>query len=180
MKDRRGRLLKDRPSVRRCDVQNLRDLGIIWADYLAGNFKVIEPGLDNEEFLSRLLNVLAVWDSVWFVEDKSKHYGAGVGPVSILGVKTDGWRIEPHLHHFSWSSTRQKLRAWVAVLQMLRHDRDVGVIFVLAEAKDKKFFDHVARYGVLFPKGLISGGLPIGDGVLYILRGKKQCLGFRS
>jgi hypothetical protein len=175
-KNLRDRLLKHRPSVRRCDVTNLRDLGIIWADYQAGNF-FLQPGLTNEQFLDGAMAILAVWDSVWFVEDNSTHYNSGRGPVAILGIKTDGWRVEPHVHHCSWSSTRQKLRTWVAVLQMLRYDKDVGVLMVIAQEEHKTFFDRLVKYGVLFPKGRIAGGLPTGAGLLYTIRGKKQCLG---
>lgn len=174
----RDRLLKNRPSVRRCDVENLRDLGIVWADYRAGNF-FFQPGLSNDEFVSAALPLLSSWDSVWFVEDNSSQYGAGEGPVAILGIKTDGWRVEPHIHHFAWATTRQKLRAWVAVLQMLRYDKEIGVILLIVQEEHKTFFDHVVKYGVLFPKGRIAGGLPTGNGLLYTMRGKKQCLGFQ-
>lgn len=162
--------------MRRCDVQNLHDLGVIWADYKEGNF-FLPPELDNEQFTEGALSILSAWDSVWFVEDVSKRFSSGKGPVAIIGIKTDGWRIEPHIHHFAWATTKQKLRSWVSVLQMFRYDKDVGVILVIAEEKHKTFFDHVVKYGVLFPKGRIAGGLPTGNGVLYTMRGKKQCLG---
>jgi hypothetical protein len=148
----------------------------MWADYQVGNF-FFEKGLSNEEFISSTLKLLAQWDSVWFVEDKSSQYASGNGPIAILGVRTDGWRVEPHLHHFSWSTTRQKLRAWASVLAMLKNSDEIGLILLMVEEKHQKFFDRFVKYNLLFPKGRVSNGLPTGGGFLYTIKGKKQCLG---
>jgi len=175
-KGRRERLLKSpRPRLRRFDAQNLRDLGIVWAEYSTGNF-YLPAGLSNDEFVDQLLSMLAIWDSLWFVEDASTQFSSGTGPVALVSIRSDGWRIEPHMHHFSWSTTRQKLRSVIALLQMLRHDKNVGVVFCVVEERLKHFFDHVCQYGVLFPKGRLLQGLPTGTAFMYSIKGKRTCL----
>jgi len=179
-KARRERLLKQRPLLRPFDPQNLRDLGLIWADYKAGNF-YLPPGLTNEQFLEALAKILLLWDSVWFIEDDSMQYASGRGPVSLVGINTDGWKVEPHVHHFAWASPKRKLRAWVALLHRLRNNKEVGLIFVVALEKDKPFFDHlVNQYGVIHPKGRLLNGVPTGVGFMYAIKGRKPCLGQQS
>lgn len=172
-KSRRDRLLKHRPSLRRCDLANLPDIGILWAEYWRGGF-YLEPGLDEDDFMAAVRAQLAAWDSLWFMDDRCAQYASGTGPVALVSIRTDGWRVEPHVHHFSWSSARQKLRTVVALLQLLRHDRNIGVVLVIAD--NKRFFDHVCGYGVLFPKGQLHNGLPTGLGHIYTVKGKRQCL----
>lgn len=172
----RSRLLKQRPNIRPFDFSGLKDLGIVWADYKAGNF-YLEPGLTNEQFIQRFHQIVVLWDSLWLVEDNVPQYSSGRGPVGIIGVRTDGWRVEPHVHHFAWSTPRRKLRTWVGLLQWLRYS-DVGLIMAIVEAKDKSFFDHLCEYGVLQPKGgEIHSALPTGSGYMFVSKGKRKCRG---
>lgn len=159
---------------------NMRDIGIIWADYQQGNFYLPE-GLTNEEFTNTVLQVLSVWDSLWFVEDRSARYSAGTGPVSLMAIRSDGWRVEPHVHHFAWATSRQKLRVMVSIFQFLRYNKDVGIVLAIIPQSEKRFFDHVSSYGVLYPKGgEIQGALPSGTGFMYTVRGKRECHSLRQ
>jgi hypothetical protein len=173
-KQRRDLVLKNRPHIRPVDLNNPKDIGIAWADYKNGGWGLPE-GLNNEQFIDQFLRVISIFDSVWFAEDDNKAFSTGRGPVSLIVHKTDGWRVEPHVHHFGWARKRNKLRTLVSLFQMLRHDKEVGVCVVFAEEKDKKFFDGLERYKVLFPSGFVPNGLISGNAFVYSVKGKRRC-----
>lgn len=172
-RERRERLLKNRPFVRRFDIHNLNDIGIVWADYQRGNF-LLPAGLDNDQFKRALIDLLLVFDSIWFVEDSSHAYSSNKGPTALIGIRSDGWKVEPLFHHFKWATQRNRFRAVVATLQMLRYSRDVGVCVYYAPESQKPFCDHLKEYGVLFPSGKVLHGRPEGAAYVYSVKGKKE------
>jgi hypothetical protein len=178
-KQRRDLVLKNRPHIRPIDLNNPKDIGIAWADYKKGGW-LLPEGLDNEQFIKQFHHVISIFDSVWFAEDDNKAFSSGRGPVSLIVGKTDGWRVEPHVHHFGWASKRNRLRTLVSLFQMLRHDKNVGVCVVFAEQDTKAFFDKLERYKVLFPSGFVPNGLPTGNSYIYSVKGKRRCLGLQG
>ncbi len=172
-KEKRDLLLRDRPHVRRCDLTNLKDVGILWADYQRGNFKA-PPGLSKEQFAEAVKDIALFCEQIWFVEDNTRAFQSGRGPVSLVSVRTDGWKYEPRAHHFSWASKRNKARSVVAFLQMMRYDKEVGACVVFGGEDEKVFLDALRDYGVLYASGKVQHGLPEGTAYIYSIKGKRE------
>jgi hypothetical protein len=139
-----------------------RDIGILWAAYKAGSFDMPEMGQD--EFANAVMDYLSGFDSVWVVEDKTKQFAAGRGPVAAVCVAVDGAVIQPKAHVFKWASKKNILRGVVAFLQMIRYSKDVGAC-VIFDSQRNAMLDRMKRYGLFL--------WHIGNGV-YCLAGRKN------
>ena len=173
-RERRALILKNRPKIRRIDVSDDRDIGIVWADYQRNPEFPGPKGLAQEDFADQFKTACAFWDSVYFVEDDSKVFRSGRGPVGVIKIKTNGWRIEPEATVFSWATKRNILRCCVAFFQMIRHDRSVGACVVFAPESAKKLLDRMFHYDVLFRAGRIRDAIPGALAHVYVIRGKRD------
>lgn len=168
-KDKSRLFRKSRPLIRKFEEN---DRSILWAAYKAGSFDIPE-GLVDTEFLIALAQRFGNNDLLWVVEDDHKGFKSGRGPVSLVGIKTDGWTYRPSAVFFKWASKRNILRCWVAFFQFIRSRKDVGVCVVEVREKEKEMPFRMRDYGLLFPRGRIPNGSPDGDVFVFSITGKK-------
>jgi hypothetical protein len=176
MKEKRDRLFKrGRPNVRNIIVDENgrvhKDIGIIWVAYKKGSFLFLREGMNEQEFFLEIKR-LSEESSLYMIDDSNKEYN-GIGPIAIVNIDTDGWKIEPHAIIFPWASNRNKIKAVVAFFQMVRYQK-IGCCVVYSLAESKPLFDKAQEYGVLNYVGKIPNGDPRGDEYLYTIRGKRK------
>lgn len=160
---------KSRPEVRPFEA---KDRGFLWAAHLAGVFG-LPADMSQEAFLAEMAQMFGAYQFIWVLEDDSTKFRAGRGPVAIVGIRTDGWTMEPAPMWFPWVTKRNVLRACVAFLQMIRYQKDVGVCLIRAGKAQSGALNHMARYGVLYQRGRIPHGSAAGDVYVYSINGKK-------
>ena len=165
---------KGKPFIR--PYQHERDAWVLWAAYDLGAFRFLGEGLQAEEFHRALYaySARAGMAGLWLIEDDSKHFRGGRGPVCLVGIKSDGWRIEPHFEWFKWASPRIVLRGYVIFFQKVRFAKDVGVCLVRTVRRYVSTFHHLRRYGVLYYVGKIPNGYPNDDEFDFTVKGKLQ------
>lgn len=144
--ERRARLFKkSRPHIRPLEG---KDMGWLWAAYKAGSFSFPEE-LSQEQFAEHMRNALQGQRN-YLVEDDSRRFSSGRGPVALIGEVTDGERIEPAVAIFKWATLRNVLRGFVAYFQWVKY-RPITECVVRAEAKDK-LMKKMVDYGVIYPR----------------------------
>lgn len=146
------------------------DMGILWAAYKSGSFEF--GPMDQHTFASFILQRLQGL-GVWLMEDENKGFRKGSGPVCIVTIRSNGWKIEPEVHWFSWATKRNKLRCATAFIQKTCYDKSVGCCEF--RASEGKLLHHVKKY---VPKlrfaGKIWFGTPAGDQFIYSIKGAKH------
>lgn len=176
MKEKRDRLFKrGRPYIRQLQIMEdgkySKDLGILWVAHNREPFYQFPEKMTKEDFAAHFESIEDKCE-VLVVDDFNKEYKSGVGPIAVVFVHNDTWRIEPHTVLFPWATTRNKLRAAVAFLQMARYKK-IGVCVVKTIEALKPLFDKCTQYGVLQYVGKIPHGDERGDEYIYSVRGKK-------
>ena len=171
-KQRRDRLFKfSRPNIREVTLIDengyTKDMGILWGAY--GN----NMGATQKEFADIMTEELKAHDKSWLVEDKNASYENGYGAVGLLYGQYDGWELTPTFDIFEWATPRNTLRAVVSFLQMMRYNKDIGIVSVHSPSKTKRFFNHIQKYGVLKYVAKLPNGNADGDRYMYYLRGRK-------
>lgn len=173
-KDRRDRLFKtSRPNIREMSLVDengyTKDMGILW-----GAYKLDSSGdLSQEEFADFIMNNVEPYSKKWLIEDKNAQFGSGYGPVGMMCANYDGWEISPTFEKFEWATSRNILRSVVSFLQMMRYDKDVGIVVVDTLFENKGFFNHVTKYGVLKYASKIPSGREDGDKYTFYIKGRK-------
>jgi len=175
MKEKRDRLFKGgRPNIRPLIISEgdrySRDLGILWAAHNRVPFYDFPKDLSRENFAKSVEDISKIRELL-IIDDYSKEYTSGNGPIAVFFISGDGWRIEPHTVIFPWATARNKLRCAVAFLQMARYKK-IGVCLIKSIKESKPLFDKCIEYGVLHYVGRIINGDPRGDEYLYSVRGK--------
>lgn len=175
-KERRDRLFKtSRPNIRELTLVDqhgyTKDMAILWGAYKQGAFNL--PDVSQEEFATIMADSIAEFQKKWMIEDNTSKFESGYGPVGMVYAVYNGWELIPSIELFSWASTRNKLRAAVSFLQMMRYDKTIGIVSVNSLKDSKNFFNHVSKYGVLKYVGKIPDGDERGDKYLYYIRGRK-------
>ena len=117
----------------------------------------------DEDFLPWVEHTFSAYQEVIILEDDNARFGAGRGPVGIVGAITNGYLFEPHVEWFEWATPRNKLRAAVAFFQKYRW-KGLGVIRVHTLKESTPFFRRLKKYVPLFPVGRIPGGDSLGRG----------------
>lgn len=169
-KDRRKRLFwKSRPKFRPYEP---KDNGFLWAAYKAGSLPIPE-GLEQAEFIAEVAKLYGGFPLVWVAEDDSPSFKSGRGLVALIGLKADGWVIEPHPVFFKWATKRNVLRCCVAFFHMMRYQKDVGVCLVRCLKDAMKLMKKMESYGVLYLRGRLPKGSPKGDVFLFSIDGGK-------
>ena len=176
-KERRDRLFKtSRPNIREMSLIDeqgyTKDMGILWGAYKQGSFDL--PEVTQEEFATNMLNETTPYSKKWLIEDKNSQFGGGYGPVGMVCAFYNGWELEPHLEVFSWATKRNILRVAVSFFQMMRYDKEVGIVNVHSLKDTTGFFNHVEKYGVLKFAAKIPDGDKRGDKYVYYIRGRKS------
>ena len=175
-KEKRDRLLKTRPFIRPLEIFDSgnyhKDIAILWTAHKLQPFHGIDENLSQERFASEI-DRLSRDISFFMAEDVTTAFDSGKGPVGLISVVGDGWRVEPHVTFFSWASARARLKVAVSFLQWIQYKK-IGVCVVRCLREDKNLFDHCRDYGVLFFAGKIIGGNEEGDEFLYSIMGKSN------
>lgn len=149
------------------------DVGILWAAYKNGSFNF--PQMDQKSFAEFTLTSLTRFNSVWIMEDFNKGFRSGFGPVCLIGIHSNGWKITPTVFWFSWATIKNKLRCAVAFVQKTRFEKSVGVCEFRAEQGGIKLLKHTIKYvPTLRYVGKIWFGTPNGDQYIFSVRGKKD------
>ena len=175
-KERRDRLFKtSRPNIRELSLVDqqgyTKDMAILWGAYQQGSFDL--PEASQEEFAQVITEAINDYQKKWMIEDKNAKFNDGYGPIGMVYAAYNGWELVPSLELFSWASTRNKLRAAVSFLQMMRYDKSVGIVSINSLKDDKDFYNHVSKYGVLRYAAKIPNGDENGDKYIYYIRGRK-------
>ena len=151
------------------------DMGILWAAYKAGSFPLMDSGKDMAGFAKSMIAIAASLHEVAIIEDDNRSFQSGRGPVAIIGIRSDGWRYEPHIDYFKWATRRNILRATIQFLQMARYSKEVGVVILRSLKETSSLFMHAAKdYGVLNFVGRIPHGTARGDEYLFSTMGRKE------
>lgn len=171
-KERRDRLFKgERPHIRPFDLQ--KDFWVLWGAYDLGSFASLPKGWSKELFADYLIKIIGSHSSALVSEDKCKYFKEGRGPVSLILIDNYGWRVEPIMDFFKWTTPRMVLRSQIAFLQMVRYSSDIGVCLVRSPEKYQEWFNRFREYGVLFPCGRVPYGRQDGDETLYYVSGNR-------
>lgn len=173
-KERRDRLFKSsRPNIREMSLMDnegyTKDMGILWGAYKMGSF----GETTQEDFAHHMMSEVQPYAKKWLVEDFNAKYESGYGAVGMVCAVYNGWELEPRLEMFPWSTPRNTLRTAVSFLQMMRYNKDIGIVNIYSLEDSKKFFHHVSKYGVLNYATKIPNGDASGDRYIYYVRGKK-------
>lgn len=70
-------------------------------------------------------------------------------PVGIVMNRTDGYRMEPHVIWFPWSSDRNRLECAMKFLHDMRKPPYSRVAILNLRPEDAPFYERIARYNVL-------------------------------
>jgi hypothetical protein len=147
-----------------------RDIAICWVAHSKEPFFAISA-TDQDGFAVELAGVTKT-ATLLMAEDSNPYYESGEGPVALVSVHTDGWKVEPHCEFFPWATAKNKLRVFVAFFQMARYKK-IGACVASSLDDSKPLFDKTSSYGVLHFVGKIPNGDPRGDLYLYSVRGKR-------
>jgi len=173
-KQRRDRLLKNRPIIRPLQIYNgsgyHKDIGILWSAHQLKPFPSIPEDMPQEDF-AKAFEEMAGEVDFFMIEDDNRSFESERGPVSLIGIFNDGWKVEPHSDTFPWATKKNILRVAVSLLHWIQYKK-IGVCVIKCEESSKNLFDHCSKYGVLFYVGKIVGGNVNGDELIYSIMGK--------
>lgn len=147
-KQRRARLFKkSRPHIRQLEA---KDMAWLWAAYRRGSFK-FPPDMTQGDFTAYIEQAMQ-GVSQHIVEDENKQFSSGSGPVALIGIASDGLRIEPGVAVFSWATPKNVLRGFVAFFQWIKSE-PISECVVRVPAKDK-LMKKMVDYGVIYPRAM--------------------------
>ena len=133
------------------------DLPFLWAAYRKGAFQGFPEGLAPSDFNAELVSRLKGVGEAHILTapgTRGKHT-----PTGLVTTTTDGYKTWPRLVWFPWSSSRNKVECFVKWVNEARKTRKV--LFEV-EPADKRFMDHMARYGIVTCRGLEPDGFAPG------------------
>jgi hypothetical protein len=141
----RGVTLKRNPAFRPVAEADLKWIGAAWRK---GGLKALgedfaRTDLAPDEMLGRARELLSRLPSAWMLEAPVQGRPR---PVGLLAGTVDDRRLTPHVLWFPWASKRNRLEAVVKFLNVARRD---FVVLVWARRDEAKFFECVARHGIL-------------------------------
>lgn len=170
-KELRERLFrKSRPQARRLEILDgesySKDIGILWAAYKAGSFR-IDDGLSQEDFVLAIETTLKSFQHAWIIDDDSAQFSSGRGPVALVGANTLNLIVEPKITFFKWATKRNILRSSIAFLNMIRHSKKTGIVTVRTDKARTVLPNHLKRYDMLHYIGKVAE-----NEYLYSVRGR--------
>ncbi len=170
---------KDRPNIRPLEIYTDsgigKDMGILWAAYKKGSFLKLPADLDKDEFSILFENIVSQYTKGWIIEDSNASFSDNYGAVGFVLAVSNDWELEPHFEKFSWSTKRNTLRSCVSFFQMMKYNKDIGIVNVLtSDNDDKRYFKKLNKYGVLNFVGTVPKGDINGDRHIFYVKGKKK------
>jgi hypothetical protein len=178
-RERRERLFRNgRPIIRLLQFHDgdeyHDDIRVAWVAYSKSTCYSVPPGLTQDEFVDFLMNMNNA-APLYMIADFNKSYKGGKGPIMVIQISGNDWKVTPHAQVFPWATPRNVLRCSVSFLHMMKY-KNIGVCVVHALKSSVPLFNRCMEYGVLFRSGMIAGGDPRGDEFIYSIRGKRACL----
>lgn len=179
-RENRARLFRrSKPTIRQArlftDSGYGEDMATLWAAYKLGSFPLMEnQDMTQDEFGKFIAATCMGLNDAVMVEDDSRSYSSGRGPVAFIGIRSDGWRVEPHVDYFKWATKRNILRTTVGFLQFIRYHKQVGVCVVRCLSPHVNLFKRASAYVVLSGPFRIVNGTPRGDEYMFTVAGKKR------
>ena len=122
-------------------------MGVLWAAYKAGSLPQIPEDVTQEEFAELIINWLIHFQSAFIIEDKTKAFSGGRGPIALVVVASDGEIIKPFGVVFTWATVRNVLRALVSFLQYVKHSSDVSLCVIYGTREESEILERQRRYG---------------------------------
>ena len=124
------------------------DLAYAYAGYRQGAFPGMPEGLKPREFDVAFYKAAVQWEEIYALTVKHTNGRRPVGLMLARITEEIGMpaRMEPHLMWFPWATPRNKLETtvkWLAEMR-LKH-----LVLIMAPLKEKVFFTHLCRHGVL-------------------------------
>lgn len=114
--------------------------------------------MDQDEFAIWLDELVGLFDRTDTLFAKTTR---GMMPVGWVMSNIEERRVVPHVEWAAWVTPRNKVEAALVWLHQLRHERTREGLplraIIETRSKDRKFFEHMKRYGVL------GGGFRIPD-----------------
>lgn len=146
----RSRALKRKFKVR--EFQE-KDLKYFYASYrLQGG----EP-MSADDYAQLFVNITEKAQMLWVV---TEPYNGDDRPVGAAHQTGNGQTWETHVWWLDWATPRDKL---VAALTFILKKRDEQTIMITSNSENDRFFEQLARYGVLRRVGTISRFWPDGE-----------------
>jgi len=131
-----------------------KDLGYLWAAYKKGSFPM-PMGLTEKDFAESIEQLSGV-AKLWLVEDTHSGFKSGRGPTALITTRISGLVVEPKAIHFQWASKRNRVRAVVGFLNMLRYSKKTGIVLAKCDKDEAPFFHKLKDYEVLYYMGKSS------------------------
>ena len=132
-----------------------KDVGVLWAAHKAGSFELPED-IDKEAFAAWVERLCSLFNQIWLIEDDSKVYNSGRGPVGIVGTNNAGLMVTVEAKPFKWATTKNKLKCSVSFLQMIRYSKKTGVCMVKGKKEDLPLLHKLKEYDVLHYVGKVD------------------------
>ena len=173
-RERRERLFaKANPRVRPFDYA--RDAWVLWAAYDLGSFPSLKPDPHKEGHFKKPEDLFAYFrayalskSSILMVDEDHRFFRERRGPVAMVSVEQNGWKLQPHFDFFHWATPRHRLAAAVSLMNMVSYDKKFGACTVSVGERDEEFCQHIRdRYGLLRFVGRLDNGRPDGDELTY-------------
>ena len=120
----------------------------VWAAYNKGAFGFPE-GLTSAEVREHLLMNL-IGAAECHILTAQNWRGANT-PVGLVTTASDGYKTWPRLVWFPWSTRRNKVESFLRWVNDIRKTR---MLLFHVEQSDRRFMDHMCRYGVMRCIGL--------------------------
>lgn len=170
-KERRATLFHNgKPSIRPMEQ---KDFGWLWANHKLSD----EEQLPQDEFMEAVMQAVEGVTDAWIIEDRSKEFKDGFGPVGLMLGMNDGWALVPHIEWFQWAGPRTRLRGAVMVGMRAKYSKEVGCLRIHCGENWAKFYDKLKRYLPVYRAGKVPGGRADGSDYIYYVRGKKRVNG---
>lgn len=135
------------------------DLAYLWAAYKLGGFpeKYVADGLDKDEFMIRVVDLLASFSDVKIMMGPRNGIPC---PMGFAVISQPGDKLQPHAVWFPWASARNKIESATDYLNNLRRERTAtGKYFkaiIFAREETWTFFNHIMKRGILKRCGKIE------------------------
>jgi hypothetical protein len=174
MRERRERLFaRTNPRVRLFDFK--RDAWVLWAAYDLASFPKLKADPQKEgifktpeDFFSHFSAHARQKSSVLLVEEDHKFFRERRGPVAMVSVEHNGWKVSLQFDFFQWATRRHRLAAAVSMLNMMRYDKEFGACVLEVGESDEAFCQHVRdRYGLLRFVGKVDNARADGDELIW-------------
>jgi len=130
----------------------VEDIKYLWPEYKSGNTH-LEEGLSPADFQGIMSEYLSNQYDEAYVIEAPTHKGRF--PVGIVFANYMGIFLSPvGATWFSWASNRNKIEGMIEFINEMRKD---SLLLGYCTESDKKFFEYIARHGIIRRVGKISG-----------------------